>query len=121
MPRRVKQSRKILQPLAENFVSRLSNADARVRRRFMKIGLWLIGLMFFWSLMVGDYGIPRIIRLEMEKQALIESNQRILLDLIDDSRIKKMLETDQRYIEYIARTRYRMVRPNETIYYYRGF
>lgn len=76
--------------------------------------------MFLYSLMSGTYGIPRIIRLELQRKTLIKSNQQELVNLIDASRIKKMLMYDKGYIEYIARTRYHMVYPGETIYRYRG-
>jgi cell division protein FtsB len=121
MPRRKKQSRGLLQPLAENFLSRLSNADARLRRRVIRIGIALVSLVFFYSLMVGSYGVPRIIRLELEKKSLIDANRKVLVELVDADRTKKMLENDGRYIEYVARTRYRMVLPNEVIYYSRGY
>ena len=35
-------------------------------------------------------------------------------------RVRKMLESDPIYLERIARTRFHMSRPNETIYLYRG-
>jgi cell division protein FtsB len=69
--------------------------------------------------MSGTYGIPRIVRLEMEKESLIKANRALTIELIDAERIKKMLQSDPGYIEYIARTRYHMARPNETIYRYR--
>ncbi len=120
MPRRVKQSRSRLAPLAESFVRSLSNADARLRRKIVRYGFLAIGLLFFYSLMVGTYGLPRIVRLEMEKSALIEANRRAIVELIDNDRLREMLTGDRLYLEYLARTRYHMVKPNETIYYYRG-
>jgi len=120
MPRRIKKKKSIFAPLADNFMHRLSASDSRFRRKFVKISFWVVGLIFFYTLMSGTYGIPRIIRLEMQRHTLIESNQRLTAELIDDGRICKLLENDPSYIEYIARTKYRMVRPNETIYRYRG-
>ncbi len=120
MPRRVKKSSSIFAPLTENFVRKLSGTSQRVRRRVIKYGFWGIGLLFLYSLMSGTYGIPRIIRLEVERKALIESNRRELVDLVDAARIKKMLESDPVYLEHLARTRYHMTYPDETIYRYRG-
>ncbi len=119
MPRRVKQSRSLLGPLTDNFVTRLSNADARFRRKAVRFGFWTLGLVFIVSIMSGTYGIPRIVRLELERAKLIDANRRILVELIDNTRVRGMLENDPAYIEYLARTRYHMVSPNETIYYYR--
>ncbi len=120
MPHRVKQSRSFLTPLAENFVRRLASTDKRLRRKAIRYGFWILGLLFCYSLMVGTYSLPRIARLELERRALIEANRQLTIELIDAARIREMLKSDPGYIEQIARTRYRMVRPNETIYRYRG-
>ena len=104
----------------DNFVKRLSGTDLRLRRKLIKYGFWAIGLLFVYSLVSGTYGIPRIIRLEMQRKALIQSNRAELVDLIDSERIRDMLLNDKDYIEFIARTRYHMVYSNETIYRYRG-
>lgn len=120
MSRRVRKSPSLFAPLADNFVKRLSGTSQRFRRKLIKYGFWAIGLLFLYSLMSGTYGIPRIIRLEMERKALIEANRRELVDLIDAERVRKMLQSDKTYIEYLARTRYRMAYPDETIYRYRG-
>ncbi len=109
-----------MSPLTGNLIKRLSGTDLRLRRKLVKYGFTAIGLVFLYSLASGTYGIPRIIRLEMERKALIQSNRTELVDLIDSERIRDMLLNDKDYIEFIARTRYHMVYPNETIYRYRG-
>ena len=120
MPRRVRQSRGILGPLAENFIKRLSSGDARLRKRIVRYGSWIITIIFLLSLVNGTYGIPRIVRLELQKSSLSESNRELTIELIDAARIRKMLRSDPLYIERVARTRYRMVYPGETIYRFRG-
>ncbi|MCH7691216.1 MAG: septum formation initiator family protein [candidate division Zixibacteria bacterium] len=120
MPRKVKKTRSFLGPIAGNFIKRVSGADARLRRKVSRLGLWAIGLVFAWSLLSGTYGLPRIIRLELEKGALIESNLQKSAALVDGARIKKKLLSDPEYIEMIARTRCFMVYPGETIYRYQG-
>ncbi len=101
-------------------MKRLSNTDARLRRRIVRYGLWIIGLIFLYSLMSGTYGLPRIVKLKMEKETLIEANRKQLVELVDATRLRNMLRYDDTYIEWIARSRYYMVRPDETIYRYRG-
>ena len=120
MPRRIKNKRSLFAPIADSFINSLNASDSRFRRKFIKISSWFVGIIFIYSLMSGNYGIPRIIRLEMQKHSLIDANLRVTSELIDADRICKLLENDSEYIEYIARTKYRMVRPNETIYRYRG-
>jgi len=118
MARRTKQSRSLLAPLAENFVKRLSSTDARWRRKIVKYGFLILGLFFFYSLMSGTYGVPRIIRLELEKKTLVRDNHQRLVELIDAVRVRGMLRSSPAYIEYIARTQYYMIYPNEVIYRY---
>jgi len=120
MRRKVKKSRSFLGPIAGSFIKRISGADARLRRKVSILGLWVIGLMFAWTLLSGTYGLPRIIRLELEKNALTESNLQKSAALVDGARIKKKLLSDPEYIEMIARTRCFMVYPGETIYRYQG-
>ncbi len=120
MPRRIKQNRSFWAPLAENLAHRLSGTNQRLRRRVVRYGLWAVALLFLYSLMGGSYSIPRIIRLEFERHSLIEANRQYTAELVDAARIRDLLRHDPSYIEYIARTRYRMVRPDETIYRYRG-
>ena len=120
MTRRVKQSRSLLAPLADNFIKRISSTNARLRRQIVKYGLWLLALVVGYSFMSGTYGVPRIVRLELEKKALIESNRQLTAGLVDAVRIRKMLKSDRDFIEQIARTRYYMTYPRETIYRYRG-
>ena len=119
MSHRIKKKPSLFAP-AGDLIKKISNTDARLRRRFFKVGLWLAALFFLYSVMSGTYGIPRIIRLELERSELIATNQRQLVELIDAVRIRKMLERDPNFIEYIARTRYHMAYPNETIYRFQG-
>ena len=119
MPRRKKQKPSLLAP-AESLIRRLSNADARFRRKVIRGSIWIISLLFLYSLLSGSYGIPRIVRLKMEKEALIKKNRELSAELVDSYRIRNLLIDDPAYIEKIARTRYYMVRRGETIYRYRG-
>jgi len=80
----------------------------------------MIGMLFLYSLMSGTYGIPRIARLEMERRSLVEANRYLAVELIESDRQRQLLRSDPSYIESIARTRYRMARPGETIYRYHG-
>jgi len=119
MRRRTPKKPWILSP-ASNLLKRLSDTSARQRRIMLKWGLWGMGLVFAWSLMIGTYGIPRIVKLEMQRKALIEANRKQVVDIVDSRRMRDLLKSDARYIETVARTRYYMTRPNETIYRYRG-
>ena len=120
MPRRVTKKKPSILAPAGTFIKRVSDDSARVRRRLFTIGYILISLFFAYSFVSGDYGIPRIVRLELEKRGLDTANRKQLAMLIDATRERDMLKSDPVYIEYIARTKYHMAHPNETIYRYRG-
>jgi len=70
--------------------------------------------------MSGTYSILRIVRLEFERRSLVETNRHLTVELIEKDRLRQLLMSNSDFIEHIARTRYRMVRPNETIYRFRG-
>jgi cell division protein FtsB len=119
MPRRVKSKPSLFAP-AGDFIRRLSNEKARFRRKVVIFGLLGVIAFFIYSVMNQTYGIPRITRLELERKALEQANRRQIAELIDAAIERKLLQTDNAYIEYIARTRYHMAYPNETIYRYHG-
>lgn len=120
MPRRIHKKTPSLFAPAGSLLKSLSNADSRLRRRVLRIGLWVMAGLFATSLLFGTYSVPRIVKLQLQKSALVESNRQLTTDLIDAVRIREMLHSDPYYIEQIARSRYYMVRPNEIIYRYRG-
>lgn len=120
MPKRVRKSRSFLGPIAGDFIKRVSGSDVRLRRKIIKFGFWIIGICFIISLFNGTYGVPRIVRLEMEKNALIGSNLSKTAALVDAVRIRKRLYYDPKFIESVARSRYYMIYPGETIYRYQG-
>ncbi len=119
MPRRVKKNKPALANLADNFVQKVAATDVRTRKRLVRLGTWAIVIATLWSLMSGMYGLPRIVRLEMKRQSLIDANRRLTAELVDASILRKKLIDDPQYIEYIARSRYYMVYPNESLYRYR--
>ena len=119
MPRRIKKKPSLFAP-AGNLIRKLSETDKRLRRRVLKISLWLLALTVAYSWTFGTYSVPRIVKLKLQKSALIDANRELSADLVDAARVRDMLRTDPGYIEQIARTRYYMVRPGETIYRYRG-
>ncbi|MEW6050708.1 MAG: septum formation initiator family protein [Candidatus Zixiibacteriota bacterium] len=119
MTRRIKQKPSLFAP-AGNFIRRLSNENARIRRRLVMIGALLVVVLLIYSIASDTYGVLRIVKLEMEKRALQEANLRQTADLIDAARELDLLKSDRSYIEFIARTQYHMARPNETIFRFRS-
>ena len=120
MPRRIRNKKPSLLAPAGNLIMSLSNADSRLRRRVLRVGLWGLAGLFVISLLFGNYSMVRIVKLQLKKSTLIETNRQLTINLIDVARSRDMLLDDPYYIEQIARSRYYMVRPGEIIYRYRG-
>jgi len=119
MPRRINNKPSILDP-AGDLIRKISDSDSRLRRRILKWSLTALGIWFALSLLFGTYSVPRIVRLNLERAALTESNRRLTVNLIDAARLRDLLRSDPSYIEAIARTDFYMVRPQEIIYRYRS-
>jgi len=120
MPRKISQRRPSLLAPAGELLKSLSNAESRLRRRVFHISLLCLSVLFTYSLVFGTYSLPRIARLQLKKQALIETNRHLTADLIDADRTRFLLQSDPVYIEQIARTRYYMVHPDDIVYRYRS-
>lgn len=118
MPRRVRKKPSLFAP-AGSLLKKLSESDKRLRRKVLRVGLWVFVALFGYSLMFGTYGLPRITKLELQESSLIVSNRNLAAELIDAVRVRDMLIDNPYYIEHVARTRYHMVRPNEIVYRYR--
>lgn len=120
MVRRVRNKQSLFSPAGE-LIRKLSDADKRTRRKVVKTALWAVAVVFLYSTMAGTYSLPRIAKLELEKRRLEHANRVQVAELVDAERLREMLQNDPRYIEMIARTRYNMVRPGETLYRVRGY
>ncbi len=115
MERHYYKKRSPLKPLVENVGARLAQADSRFRRLAVKCSVALFGVFVVYSFLAGPYGLFRIMRLEDSKKELTAENRRLLVQIIDADMTRKRLTDDPHYIEYVARTRYLLARPNETV------
>ena len=120
MPRRVNKNKSIFTPITNNFLKKISTSDKRFKRKIVKYGFIVVALLMVYSLFSPTYGIKRIITLKLEKNTLIDMNRKEFVKLVNGNEIRNLLLHDNEYIEYIARTRYHMVYPGETIYRYQG-
>jgi cell division protein FtsB len=120
MPRKIKQSRSVLTPIAQAFVRKMTGADERFRRRVLFLAYMIVIGVFVYSLTNETYGVMRIMRLRAETTSLSASNLALSAEVIDAERIRDLLLSDKAYIEKIARTKYLMAYPNEQVFRYRG-
>ncbi len=118
MSRRVKKKASLFAPLAENLAGRLAKTNTQTRRRLTRWGAWIFAVLFIYSLMIGTFSIPRIVRLEAERRHLLTANRLQAAALIDACRVRDMLRHDELYIEQIARQKFHLVYPDETLYRY---
>lgn len=71
------------------------------------------------SALLGEHGLAHLLRLQTERQELRQTTF-TLLDA--NARLREeihRLETDDLYLEELARRRLGLVRPNETVYRFR--
>jgi cell division protein FtsB len=120
MPRKIKQSRSVLAPIAQAFVQKMTGADERFRRRVLFVAFTAVIGIFIYSLTNETYGVMRIMRLRAEAKSLGVSNLALSAEVIDAERVRDLLLSDKAYIEKIARTKYLMAYPNEQVFRYRG-
>jgi len=113
---RSEKKKSLLSPIKQNLIKRLSNTEARFRRKMLRILVVVLVLFLAYSFFSGDYGFIRMIRLKAEKRHLTQENHRLLVNLVDIELTKKRLLYDKEFIEYIARTRHLYSHPGEVIY-----
>lgn len=87
-------------------------------KKFLKIPLIVICLFFLsviW-LWFGEGGFSRLYRSEAERQSCIERIHRLAAEnqtLLDEV---KLLRTDMKYVESVARRKLNLIKENEVIY-----
>ena len=115
MRRRFYKKKQTLGSLAQNIGRRLARSDSRLRRSIVRLSAFAFVGFVIYSFLAGPYGFFRLNRLESSRDELLEENRRLLVDIVDAEITRRRLKYDAHYQEYIARTRYLLARPGETI------
>ena len=115
MRRRFYKKKQSLGLLAQNIGRRLARSDSRLRRSIVRLSAFAFVGFVIYSFLAGPYGFFRLNRLESRRDQLIEENRRLLVDIVDADITRRRLKYDAHYQEYIARTRYLLARPGETV------
>ncbi len=79
------------------------------------LGFCLLGPIAAW-LVFGEYGLTRLHRKEMERQAYLESIRRLSEEnkaLMEEA---NRLRNDKKYIESVVRKELHLVKPDEIVY-----
>ena len=78
----------------------------------MILGAIVLLIIFFF----GDHGVYQLYRLREEKAEIQQSIVQLREEKIRLESEKTRLETDYKYIEQLARERYRMAKPGEKVF-----
>ena len=83
--------------------------------KFLLISFCILGPVAAW-LVFGEYGLNRLHRKEMERQAYIENIRRLREEnraLMEEA---NRLRNDRKYIESVVRNELHLVKPDEIVY-----
>ena len=86
------------------------------QKKLVRGSLFLIGMVMFLTFLFGDHGLFKLYKLKKEKKKMDEHITRSREEreaLISE---KHRLENDIKYIEKLAREKYRMAKPGEKVF-----
>ncbi len=81
-----------------------------------RVVIWSIAGFAALTILLGNYGIFQIMRLDRQKSELLQDIERLKNEHEELMRSKEKLKNDLTYIEKVAREKYRMVKPGEKVY-----
>lgn len=119
MIRRSRRTRPSLFSPAGELLRKLSAAELHERWQQVGVGAVLALVLFLILSFSGESGVQNIVRLELERRGLVSANRARFADLVDADLEITRLRHEPAYLEYIARSNYHMVYPNEILYRYR--
>ena len=88
----------------------------KIKLNFNSYVLAVITAVFIMVLVLNDFGLITYFKLKNKHKALDEELQRLLAQQNDLRLEINKLQTDQDYIEQIAREKFMMVKPGERVY-----
>ena len=98
-----------------------SPSRARTQKRTLSPGTkrilqWVIGGVIAYLFVAGPRGAYNLLSLWRTENALQHRELELSAEIVELQTRRDRLESDSLYIERIARTEYRMARPDEVIY-----
>ena len=73
-------------------------------------------LLAFFSLLLSDFGLIKLFQLQKKHSELKNELNNLLLQQVELNEDIQKLQTDENYIQKIAREKYMMVEPGERVY-----
>ena len=89
---------------------------ARTQKNFINGVLLLVCATFTAIFLFGDHGLFQLYKLKIEKKKIQKSITELRRERESLISEKNRLENDLKYIEKLARERYRMAKPGERVY-----
>ena len=86
------------------------------QKKLVRGSLALIGIVMFLTFLFGDHGLFQLYKLKKEKKRMqehITKSRKEREGLVSE---KHRLENDMKYIEKLAREKYRMAKPGEKVF-----
>jgi cell division protein FtsB len=87
-------------------------------KRLLIAGGIIGGIVFLWSLIVGEMGVIKYYRMSVHARALRSEIDRLKKDNARLSKEVSALKTDPAFLERMARDKIGLARPGEVVYYY---
>ena len=103
--------------VTRQLISRLIEHEHGFKRKGVRIGIGLAVLYLVYLFCAGDYGLLRIRRLYDQRDHLQAEYRDIVAEAVDYSYYLHRINTDNHFVEWLARTRYGFSRPDEIIYH----
>tara|TARA_B100000927_G_C16439344_1_gene459073 strand:- start:662 stop:1000 length:339 start_codon:yes stop_codon:yes gene_type:complete len=96
--------------------SQKSKSVSILQKQFFKGIVLLISFCLIIIFVFGDHGIVKLYRIKNERKIIQKeiSELRIQREKLENEKVK--IESDLKYIEKIAREKYKMVKPGEKIF-----
>ena len=89
---------------------------ANIQKKFINGVIVLIGITLLTIFIFGDHGLFQLYKLKKEKKNIQKHITKLREERETLIAEKKRLENDLKYIEKLAREKYRMAKPGERVY-----
>jgi cell division protein FtsB len=102
-----------------NYIKRTRTTNRTAwKRRSILITVVAVGVLFLWSLIVGEMGIVKYYRMKAQERSLRAEIDHLKQDNVRLLQEVRALKYDSAYLERLARDKIGLVRPDEVVYYY---
>ena len=95
---------------------KLKQSFNKIQRQLIRGVLSIFGISLVIIFIFGNHGVIKLYQLSKKRQKIQEEIVLLRQQKIDLEKEKSLLKNDKKYIEKLAREKYRMAKPNERIF-----